>query len=557
MHLFHDLTDEALGMIAGELQEEYRGPGDELLQQGEYVDTFYIIYRGSVRLTQSSRGKNQRLATLVDGDHFGEDEVLSGRPGVATAVVTDAATLFSLGRRQLRALLKQYPKLKKALGVAIESRRLARRLHFDWLGPSEVIYFLARKHEVVLAQSLSFPLIAMAVPVFLLIQFILTRSFFMIFGAGALFVLIVLWSIWNWIDWGNDYYIVTNQRVIWLEKVVGLYDSRQEAPLSTLLSVGVETDISGRLLDYGDVVVRTFVGKIVFSHVAHPDEAAHLVEELWGRSRRLASHTEREAMRNVLRRKMGLPVQVTVEEPEDAAEPEQPVTPSFYRRSILKVISSNWLKLRVEDSGTITYRKHWFVLLRQVSQPTILLLLLGFGVIARLITLARSPSESLFDLSRTPPVDTIMLTLPILMMPVVAWWLYQYVDWRNDIFQVTPDEILDIDKKPFGSVMRRAAPLENILSTESERIGLPGYLLNFGTVYITIGGENLDFEDVLDPTAVQADIDRRREARVAQRHEFEAAAERERMSDWLVAYHENEAEWRQAKGAAEPEPKND
>jgi hypothetical protein len=535
MHLFHDLTDEDLATIAGDLQEEYRGPGDELLVQGEYVDTFYIIYRGSVRLTQSSHGRDQRLATFVDGDHFGEDELLSGRPGLGTTVVTDAATLFSLGRRQLRAFLKQYPKLKKALGVAIDSRRLARKLQFDWLGAAEVIYFLARKHEVVLGQSLSIPILALAVPVFLLIQFFLTRSFFMIFGAGALFVLIVLWIVWKWIDWGNDYYIVTNQRVIWLEKVVGLYDSRQEAPLSTLLSVG----------------------KIVFGHVAHPFEAQHLVEELWGRSRRLASHTEREAMRNVLRRKMGLPVQVTLEEAEGAAEPEQMVTPSFYRRSILKVITSNWLKLRVEDSGTVTYRKHWFVLLRQVSQPTILLLLMGFGMIARLITLARTPNQRLFDFSKVPPVDTIMLVLPILMIPVAVWWLYQYVDWRNDIYQVTADEILDIDKKPFGSEMRRAAPLENILSTESERIGLPGYLLNFGTVYITIGGDNLDFEDVLDPTAVQADIDRRREARMAQRREFEAAAERERMSDWLVAYHENESEWRQAKGAAEPEPKSD
>ena len=150
-----------------------------------------------------------------------------------------------------------------------------------------------------------------------------------------------------------------------------------------------------------------------------------------------------------------------------------------------------------------------------------------------------------------------MLTLPILLIPVALWWIYQYIDWRNDIFQVTPDEILDIDKKPFGSETRRAAPLENILSTESERVGLAGYLLNFGTVYITVGGANLDFEDVLDPTAVQADIDRRREARAAQKREFEAISERERMSDWLVAYHENEAEWRQSRGATEPEPKSE
>ena len=86
-------------------------------------------------------------------------------------------------------------------------------------------------------------------------------------------------------DWGNDYYIVTNQRVVWLEKVVGIYDSRQESALSTVLSVGVEANPLGRVLDYGDVIVRTFVGKIPFSHVDHPYQAARMIEEYWMRTR--------------------------------------------------------------------------------------------------------------------------------------------------------------------------------------------------------------------------------------------------------------------------------
>jgi hypothetical protein len=147
-----------------------------------------------------------------------------------------------------------------------------------------------------------------------------------------------------------------------------------------------------------------------------------------------------------------------------------------------------------------------------------------------------------------------MLVLPVVLLPVILWWIYQYVDWRNDIFQVTPDQIIDIDKKPFGTEERRAAPLENILSTESERLGLTGYLFNYGTVYITVGGAHLDFEDVLDPTAVQADIDRRREARIARKRDAEAASERERMSDWLVAYYENEPELRKQQSSPDAKP---
>ena len=74
----------------------------------------------------------------------------------------------------------------------------------------------------------------------------------------------VLWGIWNWIDWGNDYYIVTDQRVVWVEKVIWLYESRDEAPLTTILAVNTTSTFLGRWLHYGSVIVKTFTGEITF-----------------------------------------------------------------------------------------------------------------------------------------------------------------------------------------------------------------------------------------------------------------------------------------------------
>lgn len=554
IHLFHGLAEENVTAVAGMLKEVNFAEGQVIFEQGGEPEHFYIIYQGAVRLTQRKGQEERDIAILVGGDYFGEQGLLSKRKHTATVTATQPCQTFTLDAEQFRALLKQFAGLRSELEVASDSRTLARSLHFKWVRPDEVIYFLARKHPVLLAQSLSGPLLACAVPIVLLIYFFLTRSFFAIFAAGLLFVGIGLWALWNWIDWGNDYYILTNQRVIWLERVVGVYDSRQEAPLGTVLSVGVETDQVGRLLNYGNVIVRTYVGKIPFRHVPRPYAASHLIEEQWTRTKHSASRAEKEAMRNVLRQKMGLTVETRVDETQ---LPNPQVTPTFYRRSLLKIIGSNWFNLRVEDSGTITYRKHWFVLWKQIWEPTVLILLILGGMFARLITLARTPGERLFDFSRTVPVDTIILVLPIVLLPLAGWWLYQYIDWRNDIFQVTPDQILDIDKKPFGTEERRAAPLENILSTEAERIGLAGYLFNYGNVYITVGGAHLDFEDVLDPTAVQADIDRRRETRIARKREAESAAERERMSDWLVAYYENEPELRQQRASEDKKPEGE
>jgi len=539
IHLFQELKEEELDAIAAALQEETRAEGENIFVKGDEADRFFIIQRGAVLLTRPGRGGDRDRTPLVDGDYFGEDALLTAGVHTVNAVASEDVALFIIARADLLQHARQLPKLKRAFEVSMTSRRLLRRLHFEWLGPDEAIHFVARKHEVVLYQALSVPIVALAAPILLFVHFMLSRAFFAIFGAGILFLVVIGWAVWNWIDWGNDFYIVTNQRVIWLEKVIGLYDSRQEAPLSTILSVGVETDMMGRFLDYGDVVVRTYVGKIAFKNVAHPFKAARLVEEHWTRSKRSASRAERETMRNVLRRKMGQPEVLNMGQ---TPQTEKMVTPSLYRRSILRVIGEKWFNLRVEDGGSIIYRKHWFVLLQQTWQPTVLMLLIGAGMLARLIKLAQTPNLRLFDPTKVPVIDTTMLVLPTLLIPVILWWIYQYLDWRNDIFVVTSDQILDIDKKPFGTETRRAAPLENILSTEAERVGLAGYLLNFGTVYITIGGASLEFQDVLDPSAVQADIDRRREARAAQKREMETAAERERMSDWLVAYHENQQE---------------
>jgi cyclic nucleotide-binding protein len=550
IHLFHDVTDEDLASIAGKLKEESVEQGKAIFEQGAEADRFYIIYQGRVSILQK-RGKEEVvLAAMVGGDYFGEEALYTKRRRSANVTAAEKSSLFSLSRAEFNEIIKRFPKLKMAFEVSIASRRLARKTRFNWLWPDEVVYFVARKHEILLVRALSGPVLALVLPAALLFGFFVTRSLAMISLSGVSLVAIMGWAAWNAIDWGNDYYIVTNQRAIWLEKVIGLYDSRQEAPLTTILSVGVETDMTGRLLDYGNVVVRTFVGRLPFSHVSHPHQAAHMIEEQWGRTKHFASRAEKEAMHNVLRQKLGLTVENKSAEPTLADR--KAAIPSPYRPPLWRVITANWFKLRTEDSGTITYRKHWFVLGRQVWQPSLLIALVLGGMAARLYTLWSTPGERLFDFTSGFRMDTTMAALPVVLLPLLVWWVYQYIDWNNDIFQVTPDQIVDIDRKPFGTEERRAAPLENILSMEYKRLGVAGYLFNFGTVEISVGGTKLAFEDVLDPASVQADIDRRRAARIAKKREAEANSERERMADWLVAYHENASEFDEPAGPPEP-----
>jgi hypothetical protein len=127
----------------------------------------------------------------------------------------------------------------------------------------------------------------------------------------------------------------------------------------------------------------------------------------------------------------------------------------------------------------------------------------------------------------------------MVMLVFIGWFVYRVLDWSNDQFIVNAEQIIDVDRKPLGTETRNAAQLENILGTEYQRIGLLGNIFNFGTVYITVGGTKLAFENVLDPAAVQSDINRRFAARKDKNEQQRVAKERERMAEWLATYHNN------------------
>jgi hypothetical protein len=533
IHLFHGLEENELAAIASALHEVYYPRGAVIFEQEGKADSFYLIYGGSVRIVRKQNRKEFELARLVSEDYFGEMALIARRRRSATVTTTSDTSLLVLSRSDFENLFKQNPNLQLNLAVALRSRQLAQRLRFKWLRPDEVVYFLARKHVVILLQNLVLPVFLLFVPLALFYAWVsIVPSLVVLIAALVSFMAIAGWIAWLVIDWGNDYYIVTNQRVVWLEKVVGIYDSRQESALSTILSVGVEANPLGRILDYGNVIVRTFVGRIPFSHVDHPNQAAHMIEEYWMRTRAAAVMTEKEAMKDEIRKKLGIPVPAkpgheTVPQPVQAAR----------RRNLLRLLGANTLKLRFESGDTVIYRKHWVVLILEAWMPVLGILATLVLFIQRLIQLWRSPVEAFISFQGGIFIDVWASAILVVMLVFIGWFIYRVMDWSNDQFIVNAEQIIDVDREPFGTERRNAAQLENILGTEYQRIGILGNIFNYGTVYITVGGTKLAFENVLDPAAVQSDINRRFAARKAKNEQARIAQERERMAEWLATYH--------------------
>ena len=542
VHLFSGLKENELAGIAAKLNEKTPSANEVIFERGAKPDGFYLIYKGKVNVTRPRENGTDFLAFLSAGDYFGEEALFEKRDRSATITTAEASTILFLSKDDFDELFTQYEKLRPNFLVAIKSRKLARSLRFKWLGSKEVIYFLARRHKIRLYQTLLAPVFLLTAPILLFFWSFVSGATTPYAVGGIILCADILWAVWRAVDWSNDYYIVTNQRVVWVERVIGIYDSRQEVPLSTILAVNVETDQIGRILDYGNVSVRTFVGSIRFDYVDHPSQAADMIREYWERTKATGTQAQKMAMKNALRSKLGLTVEAI---PQEELPPISMEDKNVQKKSLLRIVLANIFKLRVEDGGTVTYRKHWFVLLQQVGQPLFYLLLITALIIIRGWYLVQTPNLTFIrpNAAGIPRPDSIVVFLLFVTLPLTGWLVWEYLDWSNDIFKVTPEEIIDLDKTPLGSEERRSAQIENILSTEYQRIGLMGYLLNYGTVYITVGGTKLEFQDVLDPAGVQADINRRRMARIAKKSEDTANVERERMAVWLAAYHQNVSEF--------------
>jgi hypothetical protein len=531
--LFASLNPAQLNTVVDRFETISLEEGEYLLFNREPEDNYYVLLSGQLTVYPGlGPGEQQGPITLLPGNSFDEETLLYGYPTTAVIRADRGSRLIRLDSEAFGRLPAEFPIIKPYLGRNAETRRLVASQDFDWLGPDEVIYYLARKHEVIFVYSLLGPVLVFLVA--MLIIFWVSRGGIAgsTWTTGAivsslLALAAILWGVWNWLDWGNDFYIVTDQRVVWVEKVIWLYESRDEAPHSTILSVDVTTTLFGRLIHYGNVVVRTFTGQIVFRNVKEPYRMARFIDEYRFRARRHSERIERSKIDQAIRQRIGpAEGEVAPAPPPPPPSPAPAPKPGFWQRHF-----SNFFSLRYEQDGVITYRKYWPTLLGHVGLPTLLMMLLlfGLGILANAYRLGEV-SPTFFE-------TVFLLGLAVFLFGLFPWWLYHYVDWRNDIYQVTDKFIFDIARKPLGTEDKKSAPLENILTLEHERLGFLGYILNFGDVYITVGGVKFTFHNVHDPARVQQDIFDRMYALQRKKEIEETNRQRNRLVDVIELYH--------------------
>lgn len=530
MELFSGFTRDEMVQIAGQFSERLLQPNEVLVRKLDAEGNFYIVIEGSITIRNGGELDPSKRVRVGKGNFFEEETLLFGKPDSALLEASEASNLLFLDTESYPKLLSEYPKIKSNLARTPETRDLVRRQKFDWVSTDEVIYYLARKHEILFVISLIGPLllflIALAL-IFGLSSLEIAQNFWTatVICSSSIAFAALLWGLWNWIDWGNDFYIVTNQRVVWVEKVIWLYESRDEAPLNTILSVNVTTSLLGRIFNFGNVVVRTFTGEIIFRNMRGYDRMVSVIDEYRQRIQRQSEKVEKREIDKAIRVQLGL-LEVETPQTHPTIQTTQTKKPGFLNRYF-----ENFFTMRFEKDNVITFRKYWPTLLGKVWGPTLLLLIVITAGVVLLNDIRLGGIQQ-------PWLSILFLLIFLLFIFSILWWIYQYADWRNDIYQVSDKYIFDIERKPLGTEVKKSAPLESILSLEHERVGLLGYLLNYGKVIINVGETRFFFNNVHEPARVQQDIFTRIHALKRQKEIAEAARDRKNLINVLGLYHE-------------------
>ncbi|PZR97603.1 MAG: hypothetical protein DLM69_09540 [Candidatus Chloroheliales bacterium] len=414
--------------------------------------------------------------------------------------------------------------------------------HIKHLHPKEYVVLETRRHwfSIIKHAGGLLPLAALALVVGIIMIFVPIENSWL---KGSIILIPLLIGLayigWHIFDWTNDFFIITNQRVIFIDKTVGVQEQQSEAPMNKVHNVRIE--FAGRIaqaLDYGNLALDTAgLGILSFDTLPNPRSLREKILEVRRLVNQEALPVREERRLAVLRGKFG-----GLDDPNDKPMEAPYVTLQETGMDQFNIL----LPHRPQRQGeTVIWHRHWVFLLRAelkllgvFALVIIIWMLIGWAT-SRLVT----PSDpyALADATSNPNAlpDTInhivsFVAIGVMLLLIPFFW-YVYEDWRNDKYSLTHDRVLTVEKKPLGGREVVTETLFGRITDVSYTIKTPlAMMLNYGTVVVKTPGEATAFlfRDVPDPRAVQQEITTRLEAHRAR----EAAQWDNDIVDWLAVF---------------------
>lgn len=426
------------------------------------------------------------------------------------------------------------------------------------LRPGEIVVVVQRRHIAVLMTGLVVPVLMLAawlVGLFFVLPFVAGLQTDPLLAGGfggptapswlpaaltllylALAGLLLLWMGYIFLQWKDDWLALTTRRLIVMDKMLFIRETRREVPISKVQNIVADYPrVLSMSLDFGDLTVDTAgVGVLKFHDLPHPRsmrEAIFAQQSALKANQPPPEDRRRAAIRNLL-------------QGADPLAHSHPTPPNGYPRlpgrGETQLIDASLVSgygpfnkifpfVPQRASGGVTWHKHWVFLVRGLLLPS---LIYAVALIAWL-GLRVSGLLAVSDL-----LDGILSWIAVLLLPVcTVWALWNWEDWRNDLYRLDHERLYHIESLPFGLREESKETLVSRITDVSYTVPGPlAHLLNFGNVVIKTPGESTEFlfRGIPHPREVQGEIMARLDEH---RLKDNAGMDRE-IEAWIKAYDE-------------------
>lgn len=121
--VFAPLSAEEIQQLASTTLEEVFAPGEALIRAGEEGTSMFVVHHGRVEVQVTENGRPRTVATLREGDFFGEMGLFTGEPRTANVIAIEETEVLEIGHEAMRQLFETNPSLAESISWTIAERR--------------------------------------------------------------------------------------------------------------------------------------------------------------------------------------------------------------------------------------------------------------------------------------------------------------------------------------------------------------------------------------------------------------------------------------------------
>ncbi|MFN2530819.1 MAG: cyclic nucleotide-binding domain-containing protein [Pyrinomonadaceae bacterium] len=121
--IFAPLSVDETRTLAQAAVRHVFAPGETVIRAGEPGSSMFVVHNGRVSVQVSENGRPRTVATLNEGDFFGEMALFTGEPRTANIVAEEETEVLEIGHAAMKQVFDRNPDLVESLSFIMAERR--------------------------------------------------------------------------------------------------------------------------------------------------------------------------------------------------------------------------------------------------------------------------------------------------------------------------------------------------------------------------------------------------------------------------------------------------